>query len=80
MCRNSHFKIPLRDEFFREVREAVRFEKQKSRNVVKIINKKERGRRQRMRHEADNNLLSELQNNAQAVDTDNADDSDEESS
>lgn len=34
VCRNVHFKKPLRDEFFREVGEAVRFGKQRNRNVM----------------------------------------------
>lgn len=58
---NSHFQRLLRDEFFREVAETVRFGKQRNRNVRRA-NSGERGRRQRLRIEADNHLLGELQN------------------
>ncbi|KAL6265853.1 hypothetical protein P5V15_002674 [Pogonomyrmex californicus] len=61
VCMNTHFQRPLRDEFFREVAEAIRFGKQIVRNVQKRrMNIGERGRRQRLRYEADNHLLGEL--------------------
>ncbi|GAB1860764.1 DUF4806 domain-containing protein [Camponotus japonicus] len=63
VCRNAHFKKPLRDEFFREVGEAVRFGKQRNRNVMKRMNERERGQRQRLRREADNNLFGEVEDN-----------------
>lgn len=69
---NSHFQRPLRDEFFREVAEAVRFGKQKNRNVRRV-NRGERGRRQRLRIEADNHLLGELQNAQNVDEADNGD-------
>jgi len=64
------------------VGEAVRFGKQRNRNVVKRKNERGRGgRRHRLRRETENNLFGELQDNTQnAVDTDNADDGDQESS
>lgn len=72
----------MQDEFFREVGEAVRFGKQRNRNVVKRKNERGRGgRRHRLRREAENNWFGELQDNTQnTVDTDNADDGDQESS
>lgn len=80
VCKNSHFEKPLRDDFFREVGEAVRFGKQRHRNVMKRINEGGTGRRRQLRREADNHLLGELHDDAHnAVDTDYADDGDYES-
>ncbi|XP_011864783.1 PREDICTED: uncharacterized protein LOC105560345 [Vollenhovia emeryi] len=71
VCLNSHFANPLRDDFFREVAEAIRIGKQRHRNIVKRGNKEQRGRRQRLRHEAENYLCGEPQN---AHNVDDADD------
>lgn len=67
------------DEFFREVGEAVRFRKQRKRNVVKRINEAGRGRRQRLRREAENHLFGKVQDDAQNEVNTDADDSDQES-
>jgi len=78
---NTHFERPLRDEFFREIAEAVRFGKQRNRNMNKKANIiRGRGRRQRLRNEAGNHLLGELRD-AHNVDNndnhmDDADDGD----
>lgn len=39
----------MRNEFFGELAEAVRFGKQRNRNIIKRMNGDERGRRQRLR-------------------------------
>jgi len=66
------------------VGEAVRFGKQRIRNMEKRINERGKGRRQRLRREAENNLLGKFQDTVDidnTVDTaDDADDSDEECS
>lgn len=60
---NSHYERPLRDEFFREVAEAVRFGKQRNRNIINRTNQGERGRRQRLRDQAENLLRENADNN-----------------
>lgn len=50
--------------------EAIRFGKQRSRNVIKRIQEKEKGRRQRLREEAEKHLLGQQQE-YNAVSTDN---------
>ncbi|XP_067208182.1 uncharacterized protein [Linepithema humile] len=74
VCRNSHFGKPLRDEFFREVGEAVRFGKQRNRNVTKKMSERGRGQRQRLRHAADNNLFGEIVEDNAIDNTDDAND------
>jgi len=44
VCKNQHFQRPMRDEFFREVGEAVRFGKQRNQNIMKRVDERERGR------------------------------------
>lgn len=68
----------MRDEFFREVGEAIRFGKQRSRNVIKRIQEKEKGRRQRLRQEAEKHLLGKQQEEEyNAVSTDDENDADD---
>lgn len=43
--------------------EAVRFGKQRNRNVMKRMNERGRGQRQRLRREANNNLFGEVEDN-----------------
>lgn len=74
---NPHFRKPLRDEFFREVGEAVRFGKQRLRNIAKRANEGDHGRRQRLRREAEEHLLEAQGNVHNAVDADDDDDNHE---
>jgi len=53
------------------VGEVVRFGKQRNRNVAKRMTERGRGRRQRLRHEANNNLFGEEDNtHGDAIDID----------
>ncbi|XP_011685134.1 PREDICTED: uncharacterized protein LOC105448326 isoform X2 [Wasmannia auropunctata] len=74
VCMNTHFERPLRDEFFREVAEAVRFGKQRNRNMNRRTNIiiRGRGRRQRLRNEADNHLLDNGDFNEDNIDDGNS--------
>lgn len=56
VSENVHYPPPTREEFFREIGEAVRFGKQRYRNAISRKTAIEIGRRQRMRHAA-NELL-----------------------
>jgi len=66
----------MRDEFFRKVREAVRFGKQKNRNIMKRADERER-EHQRLRREAEIHLLDKLDDLHNTVD--NAENDDHES-
>lgn len=53
--------------------EAVRFGKQRNRNIIRRMNERGRGRRQRLRREAENNLFGEVEDAHDAIDTDTND-------